>query len=67
MDATNYLVEILKPVLDRRRQHLERRNDFIQIMVDHEEEVKQEQHIDSQMQRDGQQQWGYLRKSRYLF
>ena len=43
MDAVNYITTMVNDVLVRRRQHLERRNDFIQIMVDHEEEVKDEE------------------------
>ena len=43
MDAVNYITTIVNDVLARRRQHLERRNDFIQMMVDHEEEVKDEE------------------------
>ncbi|UJR23770.1 hypothetical protein I4U23_026746 [Adineta vaga] len=42
-ETINYLTQLLNQILDRRRQHLERRNDFIQIMVDHEEEVKHEE------------------------
>jgi hypothetical protein len=38
-----YLTQLVNQILSRRREHLERRNDFIQIMVDHEEEVKDEQ------------------------
>jgi hypothetical protein len=38
-----YLTQLVNQILSRRREHLERRNDFIQIMVDHEEEVKHEQ------------------------
>ena len=43
MDAVNYITQMVDDVLTRRRQHLERRNDFIQIMVDREEEVKDEE------------------------
>jgi hypothetical protein len=39
----NYLTQLVNQILSRRREHLERRTDFIQIMVDHEEEVKHEQ------------------------
>jgi siroheme synthase (precorrin-2 oxidase/ferrochelatase) len=42
-DTMNYLTTLINQILSRRRQHLERRNDFIQIMVDHEEEVKDEE------------------------
>lgn len=37
-DALNYVTEIVNDILRRRRGKLERRNDFIQIMVDHEQE-----------------------------
>ncbi len=59
MDAVNYITDLLNQILSRRRQHLERRNDFIQIMVDHEEEVKHEEETD----KEGQQS-GTLKKSR---
>ncbi|CAF1390671.1 unnamed protein product [Adineta steineri] len=39
-DAVDYTSCLVNQILSRRRQHLERRNDFIQIMVDHEEEMK---------------------------
>ncbi|CAF1403809.1 unnamed protein product [Adineta ricciae] len=39
-DTVDYLTRLLNQILDRRRQHVERRNDFIQIMVDHEEEME---------------------------
>ena len=42
-DATDYVTELIQQILTRRRQHLERRNDFIQIMVDHEEAVQDEE------------------------
>ena len=48
-------------MLSRRRQHLERRNDFIQTMVDREEETEPDQQIDQQA--DKQHQWGTLKKS----
>lgn len=38
-----YLTGLINQILDRRRKHLERRNDFIQIMVDHEETVREEE------------------------
>jgi hypothetical protein len=53
-----YLTQLLDQILNRRRQHLERRNDFIQIMVDHEEQVKDEEETDTH-----DQQWGKLKKS----
>jgi hypothetical protein len=58
MDAIDYTTNLVNQILDRRRQHLERRNDFIQIIVDHEEEVKHEEEPDKQGQ-----QWGTLKKS----
>jgi uncharacterized protein YjcR len=42
-DSVNYTTNIVNEILTRRRQHLERRNDFIQTMVDREEEVKHEE------------------------
>ncbi|CAF1093630.1 unnamed protein product [Adineta steineri] len=42
-NTMDYLTELLNQILNRRRQHLERRNDFIQIMVDHEEQVKHDE------------------------
>ncbi len=62
MDAVNYVKNILNQILARRRQHLERRNDFIQIMVDCEEEEKETEHKE-QTDKQGQQ-WGPLKKSR---
>ena len=59
-DTVNYLTTVINQILTRRREHLERRNDFIQIMVDHEEEVKDEQERDKQ-----DQHWGTLKKSKY--
>ncbi len=62
MDAINYTTNIVNQVLARRRQHLERRNDFIQIMVDCEEE--EEKKVEHKEQTDKQgQQWGTLKKS----
>ena len=58
-DTMNYLTQLVTQILDRRRQHLERRNDFIQIMVDHEEEVKDEERTDKQ-----DHQSGTLKKSK---
>jgi hypothetical protein len=59
-DAVNYITNIITQVLTRRRQHLERRNDFIQMMVDHEEETGHEEQTNQQM--NEQQQWGTLKK-----
>jgi siroheme synthase (precorrin-2 oxidase/ferrochelatase) len=61
MDAINYTTNIVNQVLARRRQHLERRNDFIQIMVDCEEEEGKVEHKE-QTDKQGQQ-WGTLKKS----
>ena len=52
MDAVDYTTNMVNQILARRREHLERRNDFIQIMVDHEEEVDK-----------SGEQWGTLKKS----
>ncbi|CAF3769219.1 unnamed protein product [Adineta steineri] len=43
MDSMEYTTTIVNQVLTRRRQRLERRNDFIQIMIDHEEEIKDQE------------------------
>ena len=59
-DAINYVTNMVNQILARRRQHLDRRNDFIQIMVDCEEEEKVEQK--EQTDKDGKQ-WGTLKKS----
>jgi siroheme synthase (precorrin-2 oxidase/ferrochelatase) len=62
-DAVEYSTNIVNQILSRRRQGLERRNDFIQIMVDREEEVKQEEKTTQQT--DEQKQEGMvLKKSR---
>jgi hypothetical protein len=60
-DTIDYTTDIINQVLSRRRQHLERRNDFIQMMVDHEEEIETEQKINRETVK--QQQWGALKKS----
>ena len=39
----DYLTNLINEILDRRRKHFERRHDFIQIMVDHEETVQHEE------------------------
>jgi uncharacterized protein (DUF2225 family) len=56
--SINYIANLINQILARRREHLERRNDLIQIMVDHEKEMKDEQQTDKQ-----DQQWGTLSKS----
>ena len=40
-DSVNYLTNLIEHILNQRRKHLERREDFIQIMVDREEEEKE--------------------------
>ena len=57
-DAVIYTTNIVNQILSRRRQHLERRNDFIQMMIDREEETKHEEQPDKQ-----EKQWGTLKKS----
>jgi len=60
--SINYIANLINQILARRRQHLERRNDFIQIMVDHEKEMKDEQQTHQQTDKQDQQ-WGTLSKS----
>jgi len=60
--SINYITNLINQLLARRRQHLERRNDFIQIMVDHEKEMKDEQQTRQQTDKQDQQ-WGTLSKS----
>jgi len=60
--ATNYITNVINQILARRREHLERRNDFIQIMIDHEKEMKDEQQPRQQTDKQDQQ-WGTLSKS----
>ncbi|CAF1100675.1 unnamed protein product [Rotaria sp. Silwood1] len=64
-DAVNYITNLVNQILARRRQHLERRNDFIQMMVDHEEEVKEDEQIIQSTEKEEQQkqQWGTLKKT----
>ena len=64
MDAVNYTTNIVNQILSRRRQHLERRNDFIQMMVDCEQEEKESQQEEQNDNKQGQQ-WGTLKKSNY--
>ncbi len=54
MDAVNYTTNIVNQVLTRRRQHLERRNDFIQIMVDCEEEEEEKVEHKEETDKQGQ-------------
>jgi cytochrome P450 len=49
-DSIDYTSNIVNQVITRRRQHLERRNDFIQMMIDREEEVTDEGQTDKQEQ-----------------
>lgn len=53
-DTMNYLTKLVNQILNRRREHLERRNDFIQIMVDHEKQVENDKQ---------EEQWGTLKKT----
>ncbi|CAF3226018.1 unnamed protein product [Rotaria socialis] len=63
-DTINYVSNIVNHVISQRRQHLERRNDFIQMMIDHEEAVKVEEAMTEQTKtKDPQQQWGTLKKT----
>jgi cytochrome P450 family 3 subfamily A len=59
----NYITNVINQILTRRRQHPERRNDFIQIMVDHEKEIKHEEQINQQTEKPQGQQWGTLSKT----
>ena len=45
MDAVDYTTKMVNDILARRRRHLERRHDFIQMMVDREGEVKNEEKL----------------------
>jgi uncharacterized protein YjcR len=49
-DSIDYTSNIVNQVITRRRQHLERRNDFIQMMIDREEGVTDEGQTDKQEQ-----------------
>ena len=62
MDAVNYITTMVNDVLVRRREHVERRNDFIQTMVDHEEEVK-DQEKTQQVTNENKEQGTVLKKS----
>lgn len=64
-DTMDYLTQLINQILSRRREHLERRNDFIQIMVDHEEDVKHQSTTEKQPVETSShdQQWGTLKKS----
>ncbi|CAF1968529.1 unnamed protein product [Rotaria magnacalcarata] len=67
-DAINYITNLVNQIVNRRRPHLERRNDFIQIMVDHELEVKTDQKLMKAKETTGetesqQQQWETLKKT----
>jgi cytochrome P450 family 3 subfamily A len=61
--AINYITNIINQILSRRRQHLERRNDFIQIMVDHEKEIQDEEQTSQQTEKQEGRQWGTLSKT----
>jgi hypothetical protein len=60
--AVNYITNIVNQILTRRREYLERRNDFIQIMVDHEKEIKDEEQTSQEIDKQ-KQGWGTLSKS----
>ncbi|UJR23769.1 hypothetical protein I4U23_026745 [Adineta vaga] len=64
-DSLNYTTNLLDQILARRRQHLERRNDFIQMMVDREEDVTNEGETSQQTeeQHDDHQQWKPMKKT----
>ncbi|CAF3607839.1 unnamed protein product [Rotaria socialis] len=67
-DAMNYISNLVNQIVNRRRQHLERRNDFIQIMVDHEQEVTADQKLmeakeNADETESQQQQWETLKKT----
>ena len=54
-DSMNYLTNLIDHILSRRRKHLERREDFIQTMVDREEE--------EEINQSNEHQSGTLKKS----
>jgi hypothetical protein len=54
-DAIDYISDLVNEVLKRRRNKSERRNDFIQIMVDHEEDTGKEQNAISSTNENKQQ------------
>ena len=62
-DAIDYVSTIVNDIIVRRRQGSERRNDFIQIMIDHEEESKVENTNDEQQQIESKEQKIGLKKS----
>ena len=64
-DAVNHVTTIVNDVLLRRRQHVERRNDFIQMMVDHAEEVKDEEKTTLSVERN-REEGTVLKKSRSI-
>ncbi|CAF3609800.1 unnamed protein product [Rotaria socialis] len=71
-DAISYVSNIVNDVISRRRQHLERRNDFIQMMIAHEEAVKDEEDMAEQTetkepQQQQQQQWGTFKKDEITY
>lgn len=68
-DATQYVTDLVNEILSRRRKTSERRNDFLQIMVDHEQEVAsgEQKSEGTEKQEDEQQhQWGTLKKSMHM-
>lgn len=63
--SVTYISDIVNQILVRCRQHLERRNDFIQIMIDHEEQMKNdEKTVQSTHETEPKQQWKALKKSK---
>jgi siroheme synthase (precorrin-2 oxidase/ferrochelatase) len=63
-DSIEYTTNLVNRILSLRRQGVERRNDFIQMMVDREEEVKQEEKIDQQTDEQKLQSGMILKKSK---
>ncbi|CAF1359364.1 unnamed protein product [Rotaria sordida] len=60
-DSMNYLTLLVNEVLDRRRHRIERRNDFVQNMIDHEEEIHNEEI--KEQSNENIQQWSSLKKT----
>jgi len=67
--SVNYIANIVIQVLNQRRQHLERRNDFIQMMVDREKEIDNEEQTNQPVDnnKSDKHQWGSLKKSRNYY
>ncbi|CAF4456787.1 unnamed protein product, partial [Rotaria magnacalcarata] len=63
-DAIDYVSTIVNHVISRRRQHLETRNDFIQMMIAHEQESKDDELTSEHTEtKHPQQQRGTLKKT----